>query len=32
MFQALSDRLNGIFKKLRGYGRLTEENIGEALR
>ena len=32
MFQALSDRLNGIFKKLRGYGRLTEENITEALR
>jgi len=32
MFQALSDRLNGIFKKLRGYGRLTEENIVEALR
>jgi signal recognition particle subunit SRP54 len=32
MFQALSDRLNGIFKKLRGYGRLTEDNIAEALR
>ncbi|HSD51151.1 MAG TPA: signal recognition particle protein [Candidatus Methylomirabilis sp.] len=32
MFQSLSDRLNGIFKKLRGYGRLTEENIAEALR
>jgi signal recognition particle subunit SRP54 len=32
MFQALSDRLNGIFKKLRGYGRLTEENVAEALR
>jgi signal recognition particle subunit SRP54 len=32
MFQGLSDRLNGIFKKLRGYGRLTEENIAEALR
>ncbi len=32
MFQALSDRLSGIFKKLRGYGRLTEENIAEALR
>ena len=31
MFQGLSDRLNGIFKRLRGYGRLTEENIGEAL-
>jgi signal recognition particle subunit SRP54 len=32
MFQGLSDRLNGIFKRLRGYGRLTEDNIGEALR
>ncbi len=32
MFQALNDRLNGIFKKLRGYGRLTEDNIAEALR
>ena len=32
MFQALSDRLNEIFKKLRGFGRLTEENIAEALR
>jgi len=32
MFQALSDRLNGIFRKLRGYGRLTEDNIAEALR
>jgi len=32
MFQALSDRLNGIFKQLRGHGRLTEENIADALR
>jgi signal recognition particle subunit SRP54 len=32
MFQGLSDRLNGIFKRLRGYGRLTEDNIAEALR
>ncbi len=32
MFQALSDRLNDIFKRLRGYGRLSEDNIAEALR
>jgi len=32
MFQGLSDRLNDIFKRLRGYGRLSEENIAEALR
>ena len=32
MFDALSDRLEGIFKKLRGQGRITEGNIDEALR
>jgi signal recognition particle subunit SRP54 len=32
MFQGLSDRLNEIFKRLRGYGRLSEENIAESLR
>jgi len=32
MFQALSDRLNDIFKRLRGYGRLSEDTIAEALR
>jgi signal recognition particle subunit SRP54 len=32
MFQGLSDRLNDIFKRLRGYGHLSEDNIGEALR
>ncbi len=32
MFQGLSDRLNDIFKRLRGYGRLTEDNIAESLR
>ncbi len=32
MFQGLSDRLNEIFKRLRGYGRLTEENIAQSLR
>jgi len=32
MFDSLSDRLEGIFKKLRGQGRITESNIDEALR
>ncbi len=32
MFEHLSDRLQSVFKKLRGHGRLTEENIKEGLR
>jgi signal recognition particle subunit SRP54 len=32
MFDTLSDKLDAIFKKLRGQGVLTEENIREALR
>src|SRR5919205_1273588 len=32
MFDSLSTRLQGVFKTLRGEGRLTEENIQEALR
>lgn len=32
MFQRLSDRLQAVVKKLRGHGKLTEENIAEALR
>src|SRR5437016_3994832 len=32
MFQTLSDRLQGIFKKLRGRGKLTEADVSEALR
>jgi signal recognition particle subunit SRP54 len=32
MFQGLSDRLNDIFKRLRGFGHLSEDNIAEALR
>ena len=32
MFDALSDKLDSIFKKLRGQGVLTEENIKSALR
>src|SRR5579863_5744155 len=31
MFDTLSDRLEGVFKKLRGQGRITERNIEEAL-
>ncbi|MFH0810394.1 MAG: signal recognition particle protein [Pseudomonadota bacterium] len=32
MFESLSDRLNLVFKKLRGQGKLTEQNIKEGLR
>lgn len=32
MFDSLSDRLAGSLKKLRGQGRITEDNIKEALR
>src|SRR5262245_13900291 len=32
MVNHLSNRLNAIFDRLRGYGRLTEENVQEALR
>ena len=32
MFDNLTDRLEGVFKKLRGHGKLTEENISEAMR
>lgn len=32
MFENLSERLNLIFKRLRGYGKLTEQNIQEGLR
>lgn len=32
MFDTLSDRLEGVFKKLRGHGRITEGNIDDALR
>ena len=32
MFENLTDRLEGVFKKLRGHGILTEENIEEAMR
>ncbi|MBI5183455.1 MAG: signal recognition particle protein [Nitrospinae bacterium] len=32
MFEGLSNRLEGIFKKLRGRGKLDENNIKEAMR
>jgi signal recognition particle subunit SRP54 len=32
MFENLTDRLEGVFKKLRGHGVLTEDNIREAMR
>ena len=32
MFDALSDRLSGVFRSLRGRGRITEENVAEAMR
>src|SRR3990172_3605047 len=32
MLDSLTSRLTGIFDRLRGYGRLSEENIQEALR
>lgn len=31
MFENLTDRLEGVFKRLRGHGILTEENIQEAM-
>ncbi|CAK8712156.1 MAG: signal recognition particle subunit FFH/SRP54 (srp54) [Candidatus Electronema aureum] len=32
MFENLTERLDGVFRKLRGHGTLTEENIAEAMR
>ena len=32
MFDSLTDKLGSIFKKLRGHGKLSEENISEALK
>src|SRR6202162_1229377 len=32
MFDTLSDRLEGVFKKLKGQGRITERNSEDALR
>ena len=32
MFDNLSDRLNTVFKKLKGHGKLTESNIEDGLK
>ena len=32
MFETLSDKLDAVFKKLRGHGVMTEDNIKDALR
>lgn len=32
MFSYLSDKLDGVFRKLRGMGRISESNISDALR
>ncbi len=32
MFSQLSDRLQGIFKDLRGHGRISEQNVSDAMR
>src|ERR1700722_8705399 len=32
MFEALSDRLQGVFQKLRGKGRVNEDDVNEAMR
>ena len=32
MFENLSDKLNTVFKQLKGHGKLTEKNIQDGLR
>jgi len=32
MFESLSDKLEGVFKNLRGQGKITEANVKEAMR
>src|SRR5437870_5683191 len=32
MFDSLSEKLQSVLKNLRGYGKLTEKNVGDALR
>jgi len=32
MFESLSDRLQGVVKKIKGYGKITESNIDEMMR
>ena len=32
MFESLSDRLQDVVYKIKGYGKITEENISEMMR
>ena len=32
MFDNLSDKLESVFKKLKGHGKLTEKNIADGLK
>jgi signal recognition particle subunit SRP54 len=32
MFDTLSDKLNSVFKQLRGQGKLSEKNVADGLR
>ena len=32
MFSRLSDKLQEVFKDLRGHGRISEQNVSDALR
>ena len=32
MFSRLSDKLQDVFKDLRGHGRISESNVNDALR
>ncbi|MEC8928489.1 MAG: signal recognition particle receptor subunit alpha, partial [Verrucomicrobiota bacterium] len=32
MFDSLSEKLQGAFRNMRGLGRMSEENVAEALR
>ena len=32
MYESLTEKLNTVFKKLRGHGKLNEQNIGDVLR
>ena len=32
MFDNLSDRLQGIMHKIKGYGKITDDNIGDMMR
>jgi signal recognition particle subunit SRP54 len=32
VLESLTEKLNAVFKKLRGHGKLTEQNIKDVLR